>query len=149
MTTEHLWRTTWMLQRKHDRPRHLHLCCMLIKLTYFCGISICVNVNFNFISTFICNVMLTVIYFIVQRQVFHGMKEVKCKVGWYEVNNKNILMIRFCNGEAKSGWLNDIEVTAYMEYITKQSKDHVLHTDSLLMTQHQGKSVWKRKVHNW
>ena len=76
------------------------------------------------------------------------MKEIRCKVGWNEVNNEDILMIRFCFGEAKSGWLNDIVVTAYMEYITEQSKDHVLHINSLLMTQHQGKSVWKRKVHN-
>ena len=76
------------------------------------------------------------------------MKEVKCKVIWYQVNNKDILMIRFCVGEAKSGWLNEIMVTAYMDYITKQSKNYVLNTDSLLMTQHLGKSVWKRKVHN-
>ena len=82
--------------------------------------------------------MLTVIYFMIQRQIFHGMKEVKCKIVWYEVNSEDILMIRFCYGEAKSGWLNDIVVTAYMEYITKQSKDHVLHIDSLLMTQHKG-----------
>ena len=121
---------------------------MLIKLTYFWGISICENVNFNFISACICNVMLTVIYFIIQRQIFYGMKEVKCKVGQYEVNNKDILMIRFCYGEAKSEQLNNIVVSVYMEYITKQSKDDVLHVYSLLMIQHQGKSVWKRKVTN-
>ena len=114
----------------------------------FWGISICVNVNLNFISACICNVMLTLIYFIIQRQIFHGIKEVKCKVGQFEGNNENILMIRFCYGEAKSGWLNDIVVTTYMEYINKQSKDCVLHINSLLVAQHQGKSVWKRKVHN-
>ena len=76
------------------------------------------------------------------------MKEVKCKVGWYEINNEDILSIGFCYGEAKSWWLNDIVATAYMEYITKKNEDCVLHINALVITQHQGKSVWKRKVHN-